>query len=142
MSLRKAKATWNGKLKDGNGTLEVESGLFKDAPYSFKSRFEQGTGTNPEELIGAAHAGCFSMAFSGILEKNGYNPERVSTTAEVEIGLLGGDYKITKITLSTEGKVPGIEKQVFYNLAKQAKENCPVSRALAATAIEFKATLR
>ncbi len=141
MEGRKAKAVWNGKLKHGNGTVEVESGLFKDAPYSYKSRFEEGTGTNPEELIGAAHAGCFSMAFSGILEQNGFNPERISTNAEVKIEFVGGGFKITKIILSTEGEIPGIEKQVFDRLAMEAKENCPVSRALEATPIELKATL-
>lgn len=141
MPIRQAKAVWNGKLKDGYGTLTLESSLLKDATYSFKSRFEKGEGTNPEELIGAAHAGCFSMAFSGILEQNGYSPDKISTNAEVKIEFLEKNFKITKINLSTEAKVPEIDEETFNSLAMEAKKNCPVSQALAAVPIEFEAKL-
>lgn len=141
MSERKANAVWNGTLKDGNGIIGVESGFFKDAPYTFKSRFEQGDGTNPEELIGAAHAGCFSMALSGMLEENGYKPQKISTEATVRIEKVGDGFEITNINLSTEVKVSGINEKELNKIADEAKSNCPVSKALAATSIELDAKL-
>ncbi|MCZ6603436.1 MAG: OsmC family peroxiredoxin, partial [Planctomycetota bacterium] len=107
MATRNAEAIWEGNLKSGKGTMKLGSGAF-DGPYSFRSRFEDGEGTNPEELIGAAHAGCFSMAFSAGLEKAGHSPERVHTRATVSLEKVGDNFRITKIHLVKEGKVPGI----------------------------------
>ncbi len=133
--VRSADAVWQGDLKSGSGTVKVESGTF-DAQYSYKSRFETGTGTNPEELIGAAHAGCFSMALANMLAEAGHTADSVKTTAKVEMEGL----KITKITLHTEGSVPGLDDAGFQEHAENAKKNCPVSQALAVD-IELKATL-
>ncbi|MBS3736349.1 MAG: OsmC family protein [Candidatus Bipolaricaulota bacterium] len=140
MKERKAEAVWRGKLKDGNGTVSLGSGLFESS-YSFRSRFEEGAGTNPEELIGAAHAGCFSMALANILEEEGYSPREISTAANVNLDEVEGDFTITGIALSTEGSVPDIDDESFEKLAKAAKENCPVSKALAGTEITLEATL-
>ncbi|MEI7615439.1 MAG: OsmC family protein [Actinomycetota bacterium] len=140
MPVRKASAVWEGNLFKGIGTVEVESGLFK-APYSFLTRFENEKGTNPEELLGAAHAACFSMAFSAMLAHNGYNPVKISTEANVSIEKVGDDFAITKIILVANGEVPGIDKETFLKIASEAKAGCPVSKALAATAIELVATL-
>jgi lipoyl-dependent peroxiredoxin len=137
---RKASAQWNGTLTKGNGTMKVESGLF-EGQYSFSSRFENGTGTNPEELIGAAHAGCFSMAFSLMLEEAGFNPERISTTAEVSIEKQGDGFAITKIHLITEGKVSGASEADFLKVAEEAKTGCPVSQALKSVEITLDAKL-
>jgi osmotically inducible protein OsmC len=115
--------------------MKFGSGAFEGA-YSFASRFEQGPGTNPEELIGAAHAGCFSMALSGVLETAGYSPERIHTLARVHIDKVGEGFKITIIELETEGKVPGIDEKVFREKAEAAKKGCPVSMAL--TGVEIK----
>lgn len=140
MKERKAEAVWQGKLKDGNGTVSLGSGLFESS-YSFRSRFEEGAGTNPEELIGAAHAGCFSMALANILEEEGYSPREISTAANVRLDEVEGDFRITGIVLSTEGSVPDIDDESFQRFAKAAKENCPVSKALAGTDITLEATL-
>jgi osmotically inducible protein OsmC len=141
MKVREAKAEWNGNLVDGNGKMKLGSGAF-EGTYSFASRFEEGSGTNPEELIGAAHAGCFSMALSNVLKEEGYKPEKIETDAKVSLDEVEGDYKITGIELITEGIVPDIEEKDFLEAAAVAKENCPVSVALASTDIELKASLK
>lgn len=140
MPTRKATARWEGDLKNGTGHMSVESGAFEGA-YSFRSRFQDGTGTNPEELIGAAHAGCFSMALSNILAQAGHTPERVETTARVHLDPDNDGPPITKIELHTEANVPGIDEAAFQQHAQAAKEGCPVSQALAATEIVVNATL-
>jgi lipoyl-dependent peroxiredoxin len=137
MAVRKAKAVWEGK---GAGKVEVESGLFK-SPYSFNARFGEEKGTNPEELLGAAHAACYSMALSLMLEQNGFTPQSISTEANVSIDKAGDGFKITKILLITRGQVPGIDEKIFLKFAGEAKVGCPVSQALAATAIELDAAL-
>ena len=129
MPTRKADATWKGGLKDGKGSMTLESGSF-DGQYSFGTRFEEGKGSNPEELIAAAHAGCFSMAFSAGLEKAGFKPQRVSTNAAVKIENTGAGFGITRIDLTTEAEVPGIDEAKFQELANEAKDGCPVSKAL------------
>lgn len=138
MPQRKADAVWKGDLKSGKGTMKFGSGAFEGA-YSFASRFEEGTGTNPEELIGAAHAGCFSMALSNELDQAGFTPESVDTTAKVTLDAGAG--AITKINLKTSAKVPGIDNDKFQEIAKGAKENCPVSKALKGVDISLDATL-
>jgi osmotically inducible protein OsmC len=140
MAVRNADAQWSGGLKDGKGTMKLGSGAF-EGPFSFKSRMEDGTGTNPEELLGAAHAGCFSMQFSAMLEHAGFPPERVHTSAQVFFGPADGGFSISKIALTTEGKVPGIDDAKFQELAQGAKTNCPVSKALAGTEITLNAKL-
>jgi osmotically inducible protein OsmC len=140
MPVRNAQATWNGGLKDGKGSVKLGSGAW-EGQYSFGSRFENGTGTNPEELIGAAHAGCYSMALAAGLGKAGFNPQRVSTTAAVSIEKVGEGFKITKIQLRSEAQVPGIDPQKFQEIAQQTKSGCPVSQALSATPIELEAKL-
>ena len=131
MAVRTGNAEWRGDLKDGGGTVTVASGLF-DAPYSFSTRFEEEPGTNPEELIGAAHASCFSMALSNILAQDGHTAESVRTSAKVHLRNVDGAPTISKIELETEGRVPGIDEAQFTQYAEQAKAGCPVSRALAA----------
>lgn len=140
MKERKAEAVWQGKLKDGKGTVSLGSGLIESS-YSFRSRFEEGAGTNPEELIGAAHAGCFSMALANILGEEGYSPREISTEARVSLDEVQGDFTITGIELSTKASVPDIDEASFQEFAKMAKENCPVSKALAGTDITLEATL-
>ena len=130
MATRSGSAEWRGDLRDGSGTLSVGSGLFSGA-YSFKTRFEDEPGTNPEELIAAAHASCFSMALSNILSEAGHLPESVSTTARVHLRDLDGAPTIAQIDLETQGRVPGIDQAQFAEFANQAKEGCPVSRAVA-----------
>lgn len=138
MIKRHATAVWKGGLRDGKGTLTSATGLFKDAPYSFRDRFEDGPATNPEELIAAAHAGCFSMALSSGLEKAGTPSTSIRTTAEVTMD----SGTIAKIRLVTRGTVPGIDAAAFRAAAEDAKKNCPVSRALAAVpVIELDAAL-
>ncbi len=134
--VRTGMAQWNGDLKSGQGTVKVESGAF-DTQYSYKSRFEEGTGTNPEELIGAAHAGCYSMALANMLAEAGHTPESVETTAKVKMEGL----KITEVMLQTQGSVPGIDQAEFEKYAEDAKKNCPVSQALAALEIKLDAKL-
>ena len=140
MPVRSANAVWEGDLKSGKGVMKLSSGAFEGA-YSFSSRFEEGKGTNPEELIAAAHAGCFSMAFSNGLAKAGFTPTRVQTTARAKLEKVGEGFKITTIELSTEGQVPGIDEQKFQELADGAKKNCPVSQALAGVNIILQARL-
>ena len=130
MATRDGTAEWRGDLKNGSGKVSVASGLF-DGTYSFSTRFEDEPGTNPEELIGAAHAGCFSMALSNILSEAGHTVESVKTTAKVHLRFVEGAPTITEIDLITEGRVPGIDQEEFADYAAQAKAGCPVSRALA-----------
>lgn len=138
MPTKKANAQWNGDLKNGKGTMELDSGSYK-GNYTFASRFENGEGTNPEELIGAAHAGCFSMALSNELDEAGYEPKSVKTKAEVTLD--GSKGEITGIKLITEADVPDIDEDTFQEIAEEAKEGCPVSKALAATEITLEVTL-
>ena len=140
MPVRNAEATWNGNLKEGSGDLKTGSGAIS-GKYSFGSRFENGAGTNPEELIGAAHAGCYSMALAAGLGKAGFNPQRVHTTAQVTIDKVGDGFKITKIRLRSEAKVPNIDPKQFQEIAEKTKSGCPVSQALSATPIELEAKL-
>ena len=137
---RKADASWKGNLKEGTGKLSTQSGALKDTSYSFKSRFEDEegkAGTNPEELIGAAHAGCFSMALSNMIADAGYTPDEVSTTATVSIDKVEGGFAIGSIKLDLKGKVSGMDETKFKELANNAKEGCPVSKALSAVPIEL-----
>jgi len=140
MPVRQANAVWEGNLKEGHGRVELGSGAFS-GQYSFSSRFEEGTGTNPEELIGAAHAGCFSMALTAALGRAGFDPKRVATTAKVRLEKVGDGFKITRIDLDTEAEVPGIDAATFEEHARKAKEGCPVSQALAGTEIHLTARL-
>jgi osmotically inducible protein OsmC len=137
MAIRESSATWKGDLKEGKGNVHLGSGVFEGA-YTYDSRFEDGPGTNPEELIGAAHAGCFSMYLALILSKAGHVPTRIDTTAKVH---LGEGPKITLIELSTVGEVPGIDEKTYVEFAEQAKKGCPVSQALAAVDMKLKAKL-
>ncbi|MFP4622803.1 MAG: OsmC family protein [Gemmatimonadota bacterium] len=141
MALRKANATWNGTLREGNGKMRLGGGAYEGA-YSFQSRFEEGEGTNPEELIAAAHAGCFSMALSGELGRAGHDPKRVSTEARVSLVKSDEGFTINRITLATEVEVSGISDDEFQKIAEAAKKGCPVSRALAGPEIVLEATLR
>lgn len=140
MPVRKADAVWEGDIRGGNGKVSLGSGAF-EGRYSFGSRFEEGTGTNPEELIGAAHAGCFSMALSGGLGRGGHTPKRIATTARVHIEKVGEGFSITRIELDCQAEVPGIDEATFLDFANKAKEGCPVSRALAGTQISLTAKL-
>jgi osmotically inducible protein OsmC len=129
MPTRKASARWQGTLTEGSGTIRTGKGGY-EGNYSFKSRFEEGEGTNPEELIGAAHAGCFSMAFSKALSDAGFPPASVETTAAVHLDKTDAGFTVTRIDLSTVGDVPGIDEAEFAKLAEGAKANCPISRLL------------
>lgn len=140
MAVRQSSAVWNGDLPDGSGTMSLGSGAFS-GQYSFGSRFEEGVGTNPEELIAAAHAGCYSMALSGALGGAGTPPDEVSTTARVHLGKDEGGFSITKIELQTRARVPGISAEDFARHAEGAKAGCPVSKALAAVEITLDAQL-
>jgi len=140
MAVRTSEAEWKGNLREGQGTMKLGSGAF-EGRYSFPSRFESGQGTNPEELIGAAHAGCFSMALAAGLAKAGFNPTRVHTTAKVHLEQVEGGFAITKIELATEAQIPGIDNATFQQQAEGAKKNCPVSKALAGTTITLTARL-
>jgi osmotically inducible protein OsmC len=140
MPQRTSKAIWYGGLKAGKGTIELGGGKFQ-GQYSFQSRFESGPGTNPEELIGGAHAACFSMALAGGLEKAGYPPESIETTARVSIDQVQDGFAITAIELDTRGKVPDISEEKFIEQARIAKDNCPVSKALTGVKISLKARL-
>jgi osmotically inducible protein OsmC len=135
-----ASAVWQGDLKSGKGTISTESGALKDNPYGFNTRFEGAPGTNPEELIGAAHAGCFSMALSMMLGQAGLTAERIDTTAEVTLDKDDKGFTITAIALTLKAKVPGTDNEQFQQIANQAKEGCPVSRVLNAQ-ISLTATL-
>jgi osmotically inducible protein OsmC len=140
MPTRNADATWEGNLKDGKGVMRLGGGAY-EGPFSFASRFEQGKGTNPEELIAAAHAGCFSMALSHGLAQAGFTPKRVQTTAKVHLEKLPDGFGIPRIELSTEAEVPGISDKVFHEQAENAKKNCPVSKLLKAAEISLNARL-
>ena len=141
MTTRKANARWEGGVKDGRGKINFGSGVFNGA-YSFASRFEEGTGTNPEELLAAAHASCFAMSLSLFLDEAGFKPDYVDATAHVTITQQGGGFKITGSHLVCEARVPGIDQATFVKQAESAKANCPVSQALAGTAITLEATLK
>ena len=138
---RSASAVWQGGLKDGKGTISTQSGVLKETQYSFSTRFENGVGTNPEELIAAAHAGCFTMALSGQLSSVDKAPEQLDTTAIVTMEKTDDGPTVTKIHLTTRAKVPGIEKEEFDKLATKAKETCPISRLLKAAEISLDAQL-
>lgn len=137
MAVRTSSAEWKGSLKEGAGTMKLASGAF-EGPYTYASRFESGQGTNPEELIGAAHAGCFSMFLAALLTNAGFVPTRIRTTATVH---LGEGPAITLIELKTEAEVPNITESAFLEHAEAAKKNCPVSKALAATETTLRAKL-
>jgi len=142
MAIRKAEAKWKGNLVQGSGRLTVGSGAI-DVPYSFKSRLEDGqSATNPEELLGAAHAGCFTMALAAQLSGAGFTPSELDTVAKVSFEKIGDNFQITRIELATSADVPSVDETTFQALAADAKKNCPVSKALAATEITLKATLR
>lgn len=129
---RSASAVWQGDLKGGKGSISTASTVLQDTQYSFSTRFENGTGTNPEELIAAAHAGCFSMALSAALAGAGFTPERVATQATVSLDQVQGGWAITTVDLKLDAKVPGIDQAKFDQLAQEAKQNCPVSKVLKA----------
>ncbi len=139
MPIRTSEAMWEGNLIKGKGKMKIGSGVF-EGNYSFGSRFENAPGTNPEELIGAAHAGCFSMALSMILDQAGYKVDQIHTIARVHIDKVGEGFKITTIELETEGKVPGIDERTFREKAETAKKGCPVSMAL--TGVDIKLQVR
>jgi osmotically inducible protein OsmC len=127
---RNASAVWNGDLKTGKGTLSAPGGVLKQTPYSFGTRFENAPGTNPEELIAAAHAGCFTMALSAFLGKAGFTPAELTTRADLTLEEVAGNWTITAIHLDLSGKVPGIDAAKFEKIATEAKDGCPVSRLL------------
>jgi len=137
MPIRTSEAVWLGTLREGRGTMKIGSGAYEGA-YTYASRFEEGSGTNPEELVGAAHAGCFSMFLAAVLTDAGYKPTRVHTTARVH---LGAGPKITTVELDTEAEVPNIDAKAFLECAETAKQNCPVSQALAGPEIKLTAKL-
>jgi lipoyl-dependent peroxiredoxin len=132
MIIKKAWAVWNGGIKDGGGTISTETGVLKEAPYGFKARFENGKGTNPEELIGAAHAGCFAMALSLMLGEAGFTPEKIEAHADVSLDKVGGSFEITASHLNVVAKIPGVDNVKFQQIANQAKAGCPVSKLLKA----------
>jgi osmotically inducible protein OsmC len=140
MPERKAQAVWEGSLREGHGTMKFGDGLF-EGPYTYLSRFEEGAGTNPEELIGAAHAGCYSMALSGDLGRAGFNATRISTEATVILGKVDGKSRIIEVHLDTKAEVPGIDKDTFMKVAEGAKSGCPVSNALTGVKITLSAHL-
>ena len=127
---RKASARWQGGLKDGKGTISTDSGVLSDTQYSFSTRFEEGVGTNPEELIAAAHAGCFTMALSGQLGNAGLTAESINTTATVNMEKLDAGWTVNKIHLDVTAKIPGADEQAFQTAANNAKAGCPISRLL------------
>lgn len=130
---RSASAVWSGGIKDGKGAISTESGALKDTQYGFNTRFENGPGTNPEELIGAAHAGCFTMALSGELGKAGLTAERLETKATVTLDKVHGGFTISAVHLDLKAKVPGTDQATFEDIAETAKVNCPVSKLLTAS---------
>lgn len=140
MPTRNASAVWNGDLMKGSGTTKLGSGAF-EGQYNFSSRFESGVGTNPEELLGASHAACYSMALSAGLGKAGFTPNRVATTARVTVDKVGDGFKITKIRLETEASVPHIDNAKFQEIANATKTGCPISQALSAVPMELDAKL-
>ena len=138
---RSASAVWHGTLKEGKGTISTQSGTLKDTQYSFAARFAEGVGTNPEELIAAAHSGCYTIALSAQLTEAGFNPETIDTKAVVTLDLHGEGPTITKIHLTNTSKIPGIDKAKFDELANKAKLGCPVSKVLKAAEITLDAKL-
>jgi len=140
MSTRTGSAVWEGSFKRGTGHMKLGSGAF-EGPYTFSSRFANGAGTNAEELLGAAEASCFSMAFALGLEKAGFPPTRISATASLQLGQVDGAFRITTIDLNTEAEVPGIDEAKFQEQAEIAKKNCPVSVALGGVQINLSAKL-
>ena len=138
--IRKAHAVWRGTGKEGDGDLTTDSGILKESPYSFRTRFENQPGTNPEELIAAAHAGCFTMALAFQLQGAGYTPTELATEAAVSLEPDGGGFKITKSALTLKADVPGLDQDTFDKLSKEAEKNCPVSRLMNAE-ITLDATL-
>jgi lipoyl-dependent peroxiredoxin len=140
MAVRKAEASWTGSLREGRGELALESGAFR-GPYTFKSRFEDGKETNPEELLGAAHAGCFTMALTALLARQQLAPTRIHTTAAVHVEQAAGGFAIPRIELRTRATIPGLDAERFAALAADAKQNCPVSKALAGVQITLDAAL-
>ena len=139
--IRHAEAQWNGSLKDGSGHIKTETGAL-DSAYSFRSRFEGGGETNPEELLGASHAGCFSMALSAALTGAGHPPTSINTQASVHLNKVDAGFAITKIELETVAVVPGIDSATFQKIAGEAKAGCPISKALASVDIHLNATLK
>lgn len=131
--IKKASAVWKGGFKDGGGTISTETGVLREAPYGFKARFENGKGTNPEELIGAAHAGCFSMALSAMLGEAGLTPDSIETHASVTLEKVGSGFEITASHLDVVAKIPGADAAKFAEIANKAKAGCPVSKVLKAT---------
>ena len=127
---RTASAVWTGDLKQGKGSVSTQSGVLKDTQYSFSTRFESGVGTNPEELIAAAHAGCFTMATAAALGRAGFTPDKLATTASLTLEQVSGNWTITTVDLQMTAKVPGIDAKKFDEVANDAKANCPVSRVL------------
>lgn len=140
MIKKKASAVWKGGIKDGIGSISTETGVLREAPYGFKARFEDGKGTNPEELIGAAHAGCFSMAFSKILGEAGLTAERIETEAQVSLDKVGEGFEISASHLVMKARIPGASESQFKELAEKAKAGCPVSKVLKCK-ISLEATL-
>lgn len=139
---RKAEAVWNGDIRGGNGQIDSTSGVLHDTKYSFGTRFEQNPGTNPEELIAAAHAACYSMAFSATLGRKGYKPEQIQTSATCVLTPIEGGFEITKMRLETRGKVEGMDQATFQQVAEEAEKSCPVSNLLREGAeIELNAAL-
>lgn len=130
---KSGSAVWKGDLKTGQGSISTETGVLRDAPYGFKARFEDGPGTNPEELLGAAHAACFSMALSMILGENNLTAERIATKADVTLDKQDDGFAITKVHLTLTAKIPGTDDTTFQELANKAKSGCPVSKLFTAT---------
>jgi osmotically inducible protein OsmC len=141
MAVRNASASWDGSLKEGKGSMRLGSGAW-EGPFSFGTRFEDAKGTNPEELIGAALAGCFSMALSGALTRAAKTPDHIATDAKVHIEKVESGFGVTKIELTTTAKVPGLDDQTFQELVQATKEGCPISKALRAVDITVQATLQ
>ena len=139
---RKGSAVWQGGLKDGKGTVSSESGALRETPYSFSTRFENGAGTNPEELIAAAHAGCFSMALSAVLGESNLRADRIETTATASLTKTDAGFTVTAIHLDLTADVPGAGDAAFRSAAEKAKKTCPISRLLAAATITMDARLR
>lgn len=141
MSVRTSTAEWQGDLRSGSGHMRVGHGAY-DGPFSFASRFQDGAGTNPEELAAAAHAGCFSMALSAGLGRAGFTPTRIATTAKVHLEQVAEGFAITKIELETEGVVPGIDQAAFEEYAESTKKGCPISKLFTGAPVTVKATLK
>ena len=140
MAIRQSQAVWNGSLREGSGVMTIGDGVY-EGPFTWASRFEEAAGTNPEELLGAAHAGCFSMSLSSKLTAAGFPPEQISTRASVHLGRIDGKARITKIELVTDARVPGISPDQFLELAESARTDCPVSVALSGVEITLQAQL-